>query len=73
MKVKQIIKFALIAASAVCGIIGGILILGAIGRADTDPAMSCEWFVRQLIKGAALFLPGVVTLMLEDVLEDGEQ
>ena len=70
MTIKKIIKIALTAVAVVCGMIGGVVIFGAVGAAECDPEITYSWFLRRVLHGICFFITAIVNLLLEDVLED---
>ncbi len=70
MAIKRIIKIALTAVAVVCGIIGALVIFAAVGAAECDPEITGGWFLRRVLHGICFFIPAIVNLLLEDVLED---
>lgn len=70
MTIKKIIRGVLIAVSVLCTTAGALLILGSVGEFETNPEATTAWFFHNIGRAALLFIPGAITILLEDVLED---
>lgn len=70
MTIKKIIRGVLIVVSFLCATAGALWILGSVGEFETNPEATTAWFFHNIGRAVLLFIPGGVTILLEDVLED---
>ena len=69
MKIAKILLYGFTAVSVICAIVGVLLILGAVGRVETDPTATIGWMFTQCLYGVVLCIPAAISVWVMEALD----